>query len=57
MGPTEAHGRPRTGASGRLIDRLWDERDALAATLTAAAGPMRELAERNFAILDDVIAR
>jgi polysaccharide pyruvyl transferase CsaB len=43
--------------AARLVDRLWDERDALHAELVTKAQGMRALAERNFNVLDDILAR
>ncbi len=38
-----------------LIDRAWLDRDALAQRLEKAARKQRELAERNFAVLDELV--
>ena len=38
-----------------LVDRLWNERDALATSLTAHAQEMRRLAVRNFEVLDELV--
>jgi polysaccharide pyruvyl transferase WcaK-like protein len=42
-------------ATDALVDRLWAERETVGRHLAAASERLRELAVRNFEVLDDVI--
>jgi len=45
-----------SGADAReLVDRLWDERDALHENLASQVEKMRALAQRNFEIVDELL--
>ncbi|MGH7327086.1 MAG: polysaccharide pyruvyl transferase CsaB [Polyangiaceae bacterium] len=39
-----------------LVDRLWDERESLAVQLTSHVGKVRALAQRNFEVVDELLA-
>ena len=38
-----------------LVDRVWEEREALASAVEAHAEQMRRLAQRNFEVLDELV--
>lgn len=48
-------GKPSAQAVDALVDRLWNEREALATQLSAAAERLRTAAQRNFEVLDEVV--
>lgn len=48
--------RPEPPASDALVDRLWLERDSLAAHLREAIGPLQALAARNFDVLGELVS-
>ena len=50
-----AGSKPEPAETDALIDRFWNERESLHAHLERAAERLRELAERNFDVLDQVI--
>ena len=43
-------------ATRELVDRLWDERDALRVHLASQVDKMRALAQRNFDVVDELLA-
>jgi polysaccharide pyruvyl transferase CsaB len=47
--------RPSASHIEALVDRAWLERDTLAATVAAAYPAQRELAQKNFTVLDGVV--
>lgn len=49
-------GRPEAAATDALVDRLWNEREALAEHLAAQVEHVRLLAARNFEVLDELLA-
>jgi polysaccharide pyruvyl transferase WcaK-like protein len=51
-----AAGAPERPAIEAAIDRLWSSRDELAVRLRAAAEQQRAAAERNFAVLDELLS-
>lgn len=47
--------KPEPEETNALVDRFWRERESLSAHLGAASARLRELAARNFDVLDEVI--
>ncbi len=47
--------RPSSAHIEALVDRAWLERDTLAATVAGAYPAQRELAQKNFTVLDGVV--
>lgn len=47
--------KPEYAETDALVDRLWSERESVSAHLAAASGRLRQLAARNFEVLDQVI--
>lgn len=48
--------KPQFDAVDALVDDFWARRDALSAHLADAAGRLRQLAARNFEVLDELVA-
>ena len=48
--------RPSFDTTDALVDRLWSQRDELSAHLAAASARLRDLAARNFEVLDELVA-
>ncbi|MHB8356137.1 MAG: polysaccharide pyruvyl transferase CsaB [Vulcanimicrobiaceae bacterium] len=48
--------RPSFDETDALVDRLWSQRDELSAHLAAASARLRDLAARNFEVLDELVA-
>jgi polysaccharide pyruvyl transferase WcaK-like protein len=48
--------KPQFDAVDALVDDFWARREALAAHLAGAAGRLRDLASRNFEVLDELVA-
>lgn len=48
--------KPEFEAVDALVDEFWSRREALAAHLHAASERLRELASRNFEVLDELVA-
>ena len=58
LAPLWSYTSPRSFAAAdvdALVDRVWNERDALASSVAAHAADMRRLAERNFQVLDELV--
>lgn len=47
--------KPEPEETNALVDRFWLERESVSAHLSAASARLRELAARNFDVLDEVI--